>query len=136
MAGFKTRKNLRADDAGVDMTSMLDIVFIMLIFFIVTAVFIDETGLDFTQAPPGPIPPEPTKTISIYVYANGSARINGAMTDMGAVPARIETLRASLPTAPVSVRAEYAVPLDDIVFIKDSMQKAKIPVNIKMDDPV
>jgi len=36
------------DQGEVNMTPMLDIVFILLIFFIVTAVFLDERGLDFT----------------------------------------------------------------------------------------
>ena len=35
-----------ADDTGIDLTSLLDVVFIMLIFFIVTATFVRETGLD------------------------------------------------------------------------------------------
>ena len=43
----KIRKG--ADEAEVDMTPMLDIVFIMLIFFIVTATFVNERGLDVTR---------------------------------------------------------------------------------------
>ena len=49
------RRNAQADEAEVDMTPMLDIVFIMLIFFIVTATFLDERGVDLTQ-PPRPRP--------------------------------------------------------------------------------
>jgi len=57
MSFTRTRRNRRSDEAEVDMTPMLDIVFIMLIFFIVTATFLDEKGLDFTQAPPAPCSP-------------------------------------------------------------------------------
>ena len=40
------RKRIREDEeAAIDMTPMLDIVFIMLIFFIVTAVFVKESGV-------------------------------------------------------------------------------------------
>ena len=46
------RRNAQGDEAEVNMTPMLDIVFIMLIFFIVTATFLDETGIDLTQPPP------------------------------------------------------------------------------------
>ena len=52
---------------------MLDIAFIMLIFFIVTAVFIDERGLDLTQAPDSPVPPTESKAISVFVYENGTS---------------------------------------------------------------
>ena len=48
MARRRLRFN-RNCEADVDMTPMLDIVFILLIFFIVTAVFLDEEGLDFTK---------------------------------------------------------------------------------------
>ena len=44
----RNRRKQGDDDAEVDMTPMLDIVFIMLIFFIVTAVFLDETAIDLT----------------------------------------------------------------------------------------
>ena len=57
----------QSDQDGVDMTPMLDIVFILLIFFIVTAVFLDEKGVDFTQAS-GDVPAGPTTAvISIVV---------------------------------------------------------------------
>jgi len=42
---MRRRRNKTSDEAEVDMTPMLDIVFIMLIFFIVTATFLDERGL-------------------------------------------------------------------------------------------
>ena len=53
------------------MTPMLDIVFIMLIFFIVTATFLDEKGVDLTQPPPPPddinTPPSNNPAITVYV---------------------------------------------------------------------
>ena len=42
------------DDTAIDMTPMLDIVFIMLIFFIVTATFVKESGIDVTRRMPKP----------------------------------------------------------------------------------
>jgi len=51
---MRRRRNKTSDEAEVDMTPMLDIVFIMLIFFIVTATFLDERGIDLTQPPPPP----------------------------------------------------------------------------------
>ena len=44
----RSRRTQGGDEGEVDMTPMLDIVFIMLIFFIVTATFLDETGIDLT----------------------------------------------------------------------------------------
>ena len=56
------RRKSGGEEAEVDMTPMLDIVFIMLIFFIVTATFLDERGVDLTQPPPPPDNDIPTKS--------------------------------------------------------------------------
>ena len=50
----KRKRVADADEAEIDLTPMLDVVFIMLIFFIVTATFLDEYGIDLTQPPPPP----------------------------------------------------------------------------------
>ena len=47
------------DEAQIDLTPMLDVVFIMLIFFIVTATFLSEKGIDLTQPPDNDTPDEP-----------------------------------------------------------------------------
>ena len=62
---MRRRRKTQSDDADVDMTPMLDIVFIMLIFFIVTATFLDETGIDLTQPPPPPDEPPPPKPLEL-----------------------------------------------------------------------
>ena len=56
------RRKTQGDEAEVNMTPMLDIVFIMLIFFIVTATFLDEKGVDLTQPPPPPDSDVPSKS--------------------------------------------------------------------------
>ncbi len=110
---------------------MLDIVFIMLIFFIVTAVFLTEKGIDLTQ----PLGTEPGggSAIPVYVFADGSASVNGIRTDVKAVPARVELLRADKPGAAVSIRADYNTALDNIVFLKDQFTLADIQTSIKID---
>ena len=119
-------------DASVDLTPMLDIVFIMLIFFIVSAVFLNEKGLDLTQSSGG-IDNIGPKAIGVYVYADGSASINGQRTDVSAVPARVETIRADRPGAPVSIRGEYDAPFENVVYLEDQFALAKIPTSLKID---
>jgi biopolymer transport protein ExbD len=119
-------------DASVDMTPMLDIVFIMLIFFIVSAVFLNEKGLDLTQSNGGGEPLGP-KAIGVYIYADGTASINGVKTEISAVPARVEILRADRPGAPVSIRGEYGSPFKNVVFLEDQFALADIQTNLKID---
>jgi biopolymer transport protein ExbD len=75
-------------DASVDMTPMFDIVFIMLIFFIVSAVFLNEKGLDLTQST-GPEGYPPQRSIGVFVFADGSASVNGQAIDLSSIPARV-----------------------------------------------
>jgi len=120
-------------DASVDMTPMLDIVFIMLIFFIVSAVFLNEHGIDLSQSPDvGPSPPGP-KAIGVYVYANGTASVNGQKTDVSAIPSRVERIRADRPGAPVSIRSEYGAALEKIVFLEDQFALVNIPTSLKIE---
>lgn len=112
------------DDASVDMTPMLDIVFIMLIFFIVTAVFLDEKGLNFAQAPDkepaGPVPP----TIQIFVDAKNRVSVDRVPVELNAVSLRVERLLADKPEASVLLMTHTNASLDPVAVIKDQMNLA------------
>jgi biopolymer transport protein ExbD len=72
------RRIRRADDeAGVDMTPMLDLVFILLIFFIVSAVFLDESGIAFAETPEMAAPPSTFSTIFVQLDEVDTAFIAG-----------------------------------------------------------
>ena len=94
------------DESSIDLTPMLDVVFIMLIFFIVTATFIKEVGLDLNSPDPNktPPPPDPDKQ-SIVVKISNRDRIIIAQRDVDwrSVRANIERLHAENPEAPVVV---------------------------------
>ena len=131
-----TRKNRRSDEADVDMTPMLDIVFIMLIFFIVTATFLDEQGLDFAQAPPEPLTPTPpAPAISIYVDSKNAVSIDNEASELSSVASRVERLMADKPNAVISLRADAQASLDPVVYIKDQMALAGRETVMKIDRP-
>ena len=119
-------------DANVDLTPMLDIVFIMLIFFIVSAVFLNERGLDFTQST-GDSENKGPKAIGIYVYEDGSASVNGQKTEIRAIPARVELIRADRPGAPVSIRGDYGAPFESVVYLEDQFALALVPTSLKIE---
>jgi biopolymer transport protein ExbD len=91
------------DEAEVDLTPMLDVVFIMLIFFIVTASFVKEVGIDLNRPPPG----ESTKTVTenenilIQITNDGMIFIDRRSVDIRAVRANIERLHAERPNGMV-----------------------------------
>lgn len=136
MSFSRTRRSRRSDEAEVDMTPMLDIVFIMLIFFIVTATFLDEQGLDFVQPPNDetPITP-PNPAISIYVDAKNAVSVESQRIDLTSVSSRVERLMAEKPNAVISLRADAQASLEAVVYIKDQMALAGRETVMKIDRP-
>jgi len=132
MSLHKIHRRRIADDAEVNMTPMLDIVFIMLIFFIVTATFLDESGLNLEVPPDGPIG-NPVKSIAVYVSNKNTISVNGVATELTAVPLRVERLIAENPKATVSLRAAPQAALDPVVYIKDQMVLAGRQTVITID---
>lgn len=130
------RRRLRKadEDAGVDMTPMLDLVFILLIFFIVSAVFLDESGIAFADAPETNAPPSTIPTIFVQLDAMDTAFIDGDRVALLSIPARVQTLRAKAPDATVSVQAQSKTSIAAVVFVKDRMDAAHIPVTIKVEE--
>lgn len=89
------------------MTPMLDIVFIMLIFFIVTTSFVKELGIDMNR--PTNTPPETkqeSEVVLIEIMDTGTIRMEGRTVDLRAVQANVERARAEKPDATVIVAAD------------------------------
>lgn len=121
MSRRRTR-SLTDDSAGVDMTPMLDIVFILLIFFIVTATFLDERGLDFTKAQ-GDGPDKPTAAVSIVINSDNQVAVEGRVVPISMVEAEVQVHLVNKPNAPIALRADETARLADVVTIKDGMER-------------
>ena len=92
------------EEAEINITPMLDIVFIMLIFFIVTTSFVKEIGVDVNR--PANAPPKENKiseVIAIRITALGQIEVQGRNVDIRAVRANVESALASKPDASVVV---------------------------------
>lgn len=104
---MRKRRSAEADEAEVDMTPMLDVVFILLIFFIVTSTFLNEYGFDLT--PPPPTPPDqiikPKPAVTINVDETNMIFVDGRPTDIGSVRANIERRKAENPEIAVVIVA-------------------------------
>ena len=122
------RRPVEADEK-INLTPMLDVVFIMLIFFIVTATFVKEIGLDVNQPEDQDTPDEidPDKK-SIIVKVTNRDRIIIGMRDVDfrAVRANIERLHAENPEAPVVIQPHVDATMRVIVHIYDSARQAGV----------
>jgi biopolymer transport protein ExbD len=94
------------EEAAVDMTPMLDIVFIMLIFFIVTTSFVKEAGIEVNKPKAAQATQTKNANIFIAIRANGEIWIDKQQVDVERVSAKLESLRAEQPTDVVIVQAD------------------------------
>ncbi|MDH3893604.1 MAG: biopolymer transporter ExbD [Chromatiales bacterium] len=101
---MRKRSRRGDEEAEINITPMLDIVFIMLIFFIVTTSFVKEIGVDVNR--PANAPPKEKKmseVIAIRITALGQIEVQGRNVDIRAVRANVESALASKPDASVVV---------------------------------
>lgn len=118
------RKHREEEDAEVDMTPMLDIVFIMLIFFIVTTSFIKEAGFTVNRPDQNtPPPPENQKkqNIIIQIKNNGDIYVNNRMSDIERVEANVEKVLAEISTENVVIDAGFDVEHERFMRVVDQV---------------
>ena len=112
--------------AEINLTPMLDVVFIMLIFFIVTATFVKEVGLDVNQpAKPTTVDPE-KRTIVVRITDQDRILVAGSDVDVRSVRANIERLHAENPEAPVVIQPHPDSRTDTTVRVLDSARRAGV----------
>ena len=112
----------------INLTPMLDVVFIMLIFFIVTATFVKEVGLDVNQPEDDkPKTVDPDKR-SIVVRITNRDRIIVAQRDVDwrSVRANIERLHAENPEAPVVIQPHPDSRTESMIHVMDSARQAGV----------
>ena len=120
------RRRQRSREDKVNLTPMLDVVFIMLIFFIVTATFVKEVGLDVNQPEKAPVPDPEKKSIVVHVTSTDRIIIAGRNVDVRSVRANIERMHAENPEAPVVIRSHPESRTDTTVRILDSARQAGV----------
>jgi biopolymer transport protein ExbD len=107
---FKKKRD--QEEMAIDLTPMLDVVFIMLIFFIVTASFVSEQGFLVNRPPPAPeqdTPPPDSRNVVMVVSETDEIWFEGRRIDLRSVRANVERVLAENPQAQVIVRAhEYS----------------------------
>ncbi len=125
-------KRSRRDDeeAQIDMTPMLDVTFIMLIFFIVTASFTKENGIELagSKNDQNNPPPQNSKNVAIVIDItnDGTVVMEGRDVDPKAVEANVQRMLAENPEAGVIVRAGAEGQSQVLVTVIDQARKAGV----------
>lgn len=116
------------EEAEINITPMLDIVFIMLIFFIVTTSFVKEQGLEVSR--PSSAPPKEVKQdkgpIVVKINSGSLISVKGRVLEPGAVQANLEREKAEKPASPLIVAAHPDADTEALVTILDAAKAVGI----------
>ncbi|MBI1264774.1 MAG: biopolymer transporter ExbD [Alphaproteobacteria bacterium] len=127
---MRRRNSRRNDKSDIDMTPMLDIVFILLIFFIVTATFLQEEGVDMRPPPPSDEPAADNPVILVQLDNQNRVFVNQESTSEFRVLAAVSRLRAEQPQSAVLIEVAPDARHGTMVRIWDEMRANNIPVSI------
>ena len=115
------------DEAEINLTPMLDVVFIMLIFFIVTATFIRETGLEVNRPDDNQAQVvQEDGAILVIIDSTDDIWIDNRVVDARAVRPNIERMHAEDPDRPVVIQVAKASSADTLVTIMDAARQASV----------
>jgi len=114
------------EEASVDITPMMDVVFIMLIFFIVTATFVKQAGIEVNQPQAATAVVQEKANILIAIDANNKIWINRREVDFRALRPNIERLHAENPKGSVVIQADKDSTNETLVQVMDASRKAGV----------
>ncbi len=114
------------DSSAINLTPMLDVVFIMLIFFIVTATFVKESGIDVTRPDAETAVKQNRVAILIAIRDNNEIWINRRKVDLASVRANVEKLHAENPQGGAVIQADRQAETGVLVEIMDQVRLAGV----------
>ncbi|NNE06753.1 MAG: biopolymer transporter ExbD [Xanthomonadales bacterium] len=124
------------DESEINITPMLDVVFIMLIFFIVTATFVKEAGIDVNRPDAATAVKQEKANILIAIGPNNDIWIDRRQVDIRSVRPNIERLHAENPQGSVVIQADKESKTDTLIQVMDASRQAGVyNVSIAAQDP-
>lgn len=124
MRRFSQQKN--KEETEINLTPMLDVVFIMLIFFIVTTSFVKETGIDVNRPSAKSSEQKSQSNILIAIRNNNEIWIDNRMVDIRSVRANIERLKATNVQNSVVIQSDTDAKTGVLVKVMDQIRLAGI----------
>ncbi|TMN93516.1 biopolymer transporter [Pseudoalteromonas phenolica] len=126
---IKTAKAHMQENLSVDMNPMLDIVFILLIFFIVTASFNKEAVLDIERNNSPTLSVTPKVTPQFIIDASNKVYLNNRQVEIDAINVNIAKLAANADITAISVRAHESSQHNTLVTVLNAIkEQTSVPV--------
>ena len=123
---MRRRRTRSEDETEINLTPMLDVTFIMLIFFIVTSSFVKESGIDVNRPPAVTAERKEHGNILVAITDAGQIWIDKRPVDVRAVRANIERLHAENPQGSVVIQADRSSKNGLLVEVMDAARQAGV----------
>ncbi len=133
MARRQSRVNQDEGEVQLDMTPMLDVVFILLIFFIVTAVFVKDPGVDIIR-PEVQISERDKPTLLVAVTADDEIYVDGDVWELSQLRTVFEQLQQENPRAEAMIQGDASAPAGTVLNVQELLMDMDIPVLISTED--
>jgi len=125
----RSRTVIPEEDTELNMTPMLDVVFILLIFFIVTSVFVKTPGIEPLQ-PEASLDGEVKPTILVAVNAQNEIWIDKQPYDIGEIRPIIVALLAESPKAEAIIKADRNAEVGIVMSVQELMQELEVNTRV------
>lgn len=120
------RQKHRSANAELDMTPMLDIVFIMLIFFIVTTSFVKESGVEVNSPEAQSVVKQDNNTIMVAITEQGDVWVDKRLVDVRSVRTIVARLYSQTKDGTVVIQSDENARTRDLVAVMDQIKLAGI----------
>ena len=114
------------EEPQVDLTPMLDVVFIMLIFFIVTTSFVRETGIDINRPMAATAEKQAKGIILIAIKPNGEIWMDRKQIEIGSIRSHVQSFKAKYPQSSVIIQSDEKSTTGTLVRVMDQIRLAGV----------
>ena len=123
------RRNSRSRAASVQMASLMDVIFLLLCFFVTTSVFSQwetEISIALPTAKSSTVPGRMPGEIILNVAADGNVTVNGQKLSLAEVTERLTRIAKLYPGQPVVIRADKTTKYEALVSVIDACRTADV----------
>ena len=123
------RKNNKSENIGFQIAPMIDVVFLLLCFFVTSQIFSQwETEIDITlpTAQTGDVPQRLPGEIIVNIMEDGAAIVNGQPLDEGRLSGMLSRLAELFPGQPVILRADRKTAYEHVIRVLDTCRQVDI----------
>lgn len=133
MARRRSRVMTEETDTELDLTPMLDVVFILLIFFIVTSVFVKEPGVEVVR-PETEIIDDEKPTILVAVTAQNEIWVNRQVYELNQMRNVLEQLLQENPRAEAMIQGDEGAPIGIVLDVQELLLDLGVEVKISTEE--